>query len=60
MEDYDFDEGMVKNIIHLVLRFSPLDHICHIVNALEEVIRYVDHPDSCEVHEWPDMISVNY
>ena len=51
MEDYDFDEGMVKETVHLVLRFSFLDNICHRVNASKEIIRYVEHPDSCEVHE---------
>lgn len=51
MEDYDLDEGVVKNIVNLVLILSPLDNIFHLVNALEEVTRYVEHLDPCEVHE---------
>ena len=50
MEDYDLDEGVVKNTVRLVLIFSLLDNICHLVNAPEEVIRYVEHLDPCEVH----------
>ena len=51
MEDYDLDEGVVKKTFHLVLIFSLLDNICHLVNASEELIRYVGHLDPCAVHE---------
>ena len=51
MEDNDIDEGVMKKNFRLVLIFSLLDNRCHLFNALEEVIRYVEHIDPCEVHE---------
>ena len=50
MEDYDLDEGVVKNTFHIVVMISLLNKVRNFVNAHEEKIRYVEHFDPCEVH----------
>ena len=51
MQDNYFDEGVVENTSHLMLIFSFLDNICHLVNAPKEIIRYVKHINPCEINE---------
>ena len=51
MDDYDFDEGVVKKTVHLFFILSLLDNKCHLVNALEEVVGYVEHLYPSEVHK---------
>ena len=50
MEDNDLDERLVKNAFHLVVIISLLNNVCHFVNVHEEILRYVEHFDPCEVH----------
>ena len=50
MEDNKIDERVVKETFHLVVIISLLNNLCHFVNVPEEIIRYVEHFDPCEVH----------
>ena len=50
MEDNDMDETMVKNTFHLLVIISLLNNVYHFLNFPEEIIRYVEHFDPCEVH----------
>lgn len=50
MEENDLDERVVKNTFHPVVIISLLNNVCHFFNVTEEIIRYVEHFDPCEVH----------
>ena len=56
MHEYHLDEGMVKNTLHLMIIIPLLYNVCHLVNTAGEIVRYVKHYDSSEVHEESDMI----
>ena len=43
MKDYDFNEGMMKETIHLIFILSFLGNVGHIFNVPEEIIKYVEH-----------------
>jgi len=51
MKDYDFNEGMMTKTIHFIFIVTFLGNVGHIFNALEEIIRYVEHLKPCEMHE---------
>ena len=56
MHEYHLDEGMVKKTLHLMIIIPILYNVCHVVNAAGEIVGYVNHSDSSEVHEELDMI----
>ena len=56
MHDYHINEGMVKNIPYFMIIIPLLYNVCHLVNAAREIVRYVKHSDSSEVHEESDTI----
>lgn len=41
----------MKEIIHLLFILSFLGNLGHIFDALEEIIRYGEHLNPCEMHE---------
>ena len=41
---------------YLMIIIPLLHNECHLVNAMEEIVRYVKHSDASEVHEELDMI----
>jgi len=50
IKDYDFNEGMMKETLHLMFILSFLDNIGHIINAPEKIIRYIEHFYPSEMH----------
>ena len=42
IEDYDFNEGMMKKTLHLMFILPFLDNIGHLINAPEKVVGYVE------------------
>ena len=56
MHDYHIIEGMVKNTLHLMIIIPLLYNVCHLVNTAGEIVRYVKHYDSSEMHKKLDMI----
>ena len=58
MHDYHLDEEVVEEILHLMIIIPLLYNVCHLVNVVEEIVRYVKHSESSEVHEEPDMIRI--
>ena len=56
MHEYHLDEGMMKKTLHLMIIIPLLYNVCHIVNTVREIVRYVKHSDSSEVHEESYMI----
>ena len=56
MHEYHLDEGMVKKTLNVVIIIALLYSICHCFNVVGEIVRYVKHSDSSEVHEESDMI----
>ena len=51
IKGYDFNEGMMKETIHLIFILPFLGNVGHIFNASEEIIRYVERLNPCEMHE---------
>lgn len=51
IKDYDFNERMMKETIQLIFILSFLGNVGHLINALEEIIRYVEHLNPFEMHE---------
>ena len=56
MHEYHLDEGVVEKTLHLMIIIHILCNVCHLVNAAGEIIGYVKHSDTSEVHEESDMI----
>ena len=56
MHDYHLDEGVVEKTLHLMIIIPLLYNVFHLVNVVGEIVGYVKHPDSSEVHEELDMI----
>ena len=56
MHGYHLDEGLMENTLHLMIIIPLLYNVCHLVNTAGEIVRYVKHYDSSEVHEESDMI----
>ena len=56
MHDYHLDKGMVKNTLHLIIIIPAFYNVCHLVNVVGEIVGYVKHFDSSEVHEESDMV----
>ena len=56
MHDHHFDNGVVKETQHLMIIIPVLCIIFHLINAAGEIIGYVKHSDSSEVHEESDMV----
>ena len=50
IEDYDFDEGMMKKNFHLMFILSFLDNKFHLINAPEKVVGYVKHIYPSVIH----------
>ena len=48
----------MEKTLHLMTITPFLCNICHFVNAAGEIIGYVKHSDSSEVHEESDMIGI--
>ena len=55
MHDYHLDEGVMENNLHLMIIIPILYYVCHLVNVSEEIVGYVKHYNSIEVHEELDM-----
>ena len=50
IEDYDFDKGMMENNSHLMSILPSLDNKCHLINAPEKVVGYVEHLYPSKMH----------
>lgn len=58
MEDNDIDERVVKEVVHLLVIFSPLYNVCHFFYAPKQIVWDIKHFDSCEVHKQSNMICI--
>ena len=58
MEKNDLDEGVVKEVVHLLVIISPLYNICHFVYALEHIVWDIKKFDSFEVHKQSNVICI--
>ena len=56
MYDDHLDEKVMEKTLHLMIIIPLLYYVCHLVNAAGEIVGYVKHSDSREVHEESDMI----
>ena len=50
IKDYDFNEGMMKETLHLMFILSFLDNIGHLINALENIVGYIELFYPSEMH----------
>jgi len=56
MEGNDLDQRGMENTIHLLLIPFSLNYVCHFLNTPEQIIRDIEHSNSCEVHGKFDMV----
>ena len=56
MHEYHLDEGVMEKTLYLMIIIPLLHNECHLVNVVEEIVRYVKHSDSIEVNEESDMV----
>jgi len=50
IKDYDFNEGMMKETIHLIFILPFLDNVGHLINASEQIIGYIQSFYPSEMH----------
>ena len=60
MEDNDLDHKVMKEVVHFLIMLFPINYVCHFLNAPEQIIRNIEHFDSCEVHEQSNMVCVEF
>lgn len=51
VQDYNFDERMVKYAMHLMIMFFPLGNLRNLVNIPVKIVGQIEHSDSCKMHE---------
>ena len=56
MHDQHINEGVMGKTLHLMIIIPFFHNECHLFNAAEEIVRYVKHSESSEVHEELDMV----
>ena len=49
---------MMKYILHFLIVISILHNVSHLINAMEKIIRQMQHSNSSEMHEKTNMIWV--
>ena len=60
MEYNDFDQGVMKEVVHLLIIFSFMYYVGHFFYAPEHIVWDIEQLESCEVHENSNMICVNF
>ena len=58
IKDSDFNEGMMKETLHLLFILSFLDNIGHLLNASEKIVGYIEHFYPREMHIRPNVIGI--
>ena len=60
MKHNEFDEGVMIEVVHLLMILFLFHQVCHLLNVSEQEILDVQHPHPSEMHEKLDMICVQY
>ena len=56
MHDYHLDEGVMEKTLHLMIVIPLLYNVFHFFSVAGEIVGYVKHSDSSEVHEDSNMV----
>ena len=50
IKDYDFNEGMMKETLHLIFILPLLGNVGHLLNTPENIVGYIEHFYPSEMH----------